>query len=65
METMEHNKGVQALKLSDNEITTIDNLVTKVNPIVITIISLIPHRGYLLLYCCLCLQFLHYIGYLY
>ena len=32
MEMMEHNKGVQALKLSDNEITTTNNLVTKVNP---------------------------------
>ena len=29
MEMMEHNKGVQALKLSDNEITTTNNLVTK------------------------------------
>ena len=36
MEMMEHNKGVQALKLSDNEITTIDGLVTNVNPIVNT-----------------------------
>ena len=35
-ETMEHNKGVQALKLSDNEITAIDGLVTNVNPIVNT-----------------------------
>ena len=30
METMKNNKGTQALKLSDNEITT-DNPVTKVN----------------------------------
>ena len=28
---MTHNKGTQALKLSDNEITTTDNPMTKVN----------------------------------
>ena len=53
METMEHNKGVQALKLSDNEITTINSLATKVNPIDNTHNSLISHHGYFLLYCCL------------
>ena len=31
METMTHNKGTQALKLSDNEITTTESLMTKVN----------------------------------
>ena len=31
MEMMEHNKGVQALKLSNNGINTTDNLVTRVN----------------------------------
>ena len=48
-QTMEHNKEVQALKLSDNEITTIDSLVIKVNPIAIITISLTPHSGYFLL----------------
>ena len=31
METIEHTKGTQALKLSDNDITTTDSLMTKVN----------------------------------